>query len=99
MAAAPPSADAIAVAPSSLAGMAGASAALAAQVAAVSVGALGADAVANPQCFQAFSSAGQLVNEALQTTAASLDQIARALNAAAGAYGLADLLAVAAVTG
>jgi hypothetical protein len=99
MAASPSVTGTIAVAPSSLAAAAGAGAALAAQVSAVAVRGLSADAFANPQCLQAFSSATQLVDEALRTTAASLEQVGHALHAASEAYGLADLLAVPSVTG
>ena len=85
----------IAVAPSSIGSAAAAGAALAAQLAAMTPHALAPGAIANSPCFQAFSDASRLVGEALQASAASLDEIARALHAAAGAYALADQLAVA----
>jgi hypothetical protein len=72
---------------------------MAAELAARTPRRLPAGAMANPQCFQAFSQASRLVGEALSSSAASLEEMARALHAAAGAYALADLAAVSVAAG
>ena len=56
---------------------------------------LGADLIGDAHCAAALASASRLVVQALDASAGSLDDMARALRTAAGAYELADVLAIA----
>ncbi len=85
----------IAVAPSSLAAAGAVVIALAAEVRAVAPAQLGADLIGDAHCAAALASASRLVVQALDASAGSLDDMARALRTAAGAYELADVLAIA----
>ena len=86
-------ADAIAVVPASLGATGDGVLALAAEVRGQALRPMSADAIGSARCSDALSGAERLVGEALQASARSLEEIARALRAASGAYGLADLVA------
>jgi hypothetical protein len=88
-----PRTDAIAVLPASLGTTGDAVLALAAEVRRHALHSLSAGVVGSPSCADALAGAGRLVEQAWQEAAHSLEQIARALHAASGAYGLADLVA------
>jgi hypothetical protein len=85
----------IAVAPSSLSSAGAALSALAGDVRTQALRPLGTGVIGDASCGAALTAASHLVGEALEASAGSLDELARALRAAAGAYSLADLLAVA----
>jgi hypothetical protein len=85
--------DAIAVVPASLGATADAVVAIAAEVRGHALRSLSAESVGSGPCSAALTGSSGLVEQALQAASLSLDELARALHAAAGAYGLADLVA------
>jgi 3-hydroxyacyl-CoA dehydrogenase len=89
-----PASGVIAVAPSSLGNAAAAVIALSTEARAQRILPIDAGVVGDARCGRAMNSASRLVAEALAASAHSLDELARALGSAAGAYGLADLVAV-----
>ncbi len=86
-------ADAIAVVPASLGATGDAVVAIAAEVRGHALRSLSAEAMGSDSCSAALCGASGLVEQAMQAAVQSLTEIARALHAASGAYGLADLVA------
>jgi hypothetical protein len=89
----PQASGVIAVAPSSLGSASAAVLAFAADVRAERLRPLGVEITGDSHCDAALASATRLVGAALDASAGCLDEIARALRAAAEAYGLADQVA------
>jgi hypothetical protein len=87
------SADSIVVVPASLAATGGAVQEVASGVRSRALRPLSADAIGSEPCSESLAGAARLVEQALAASAQSLAEIARALGAASGAYGLADLVA------
>ncbi|HEX4015363.1 MAG TPA: hypothetical protein VHX15_01380 [Frankiaceae bacterium] len=85
--------DAIVVVPTSIGATGDAVSALVAEVRGQALRPLGADVIGGAHCADALAGAGRSVEQALDATVRSLEQIARALHAASGAYALADLVA------
>jgi hypothetical protein len=83
------------VVPSSLGAAAGPVFSLAADVRQLPLHVLSADVIGDAGCARAVDQAVQLVEGAARVSAQALDEVARALRSAAGAYELADLVAVA----
>jgi hypothetical protein len=93
MTASPMRSDTIAVVPASLGTTGDAVLALAGEVRSQALRPVGVDAIGNAYCSEALAGAARMMEQALQSSAQSLEEIARALRAASGAYGLADLVA------
>lgn len=85
--------DAIAVVPTSLAATGDAVLSLAAEVRGQAPRPLSGDAIGSTHCADSLAQASRLLGQAVHASAQSLEEIARALQTASGAYGLADLVA------
>jgi hypothetical protein len=85
--------DTIVVVPASLAATGDAVLGLASEVRGHARRPLSADAIGSAHCSEALAGAARLIDQALRASAQSLEEIARALRAASGAYGLADVVA------